>query len=73
MAAISVVRVYPIVATGYLGLKLGEALFSDGQRLRFRVLSRDPCCTVRLLSPAPLPDHQRAIEDWLAKNARSAA
>lgn len=64
-APISVVRVYPLLATR-LGIKVGQALFSDGLVARFRVLSRDPIA-VQLIGDKPLPEHERAVVEWLAK------
>jgi hypothetical protein len=59
--AISVVHIYPLLATRRLGIKVGDALMSDGETVRFRVLSRDPLA-VRLIGEARLPGHERAIE-----------
>ncbi|MBV8093808.1 MAG: hypothetical protein JO110_11340 [Acetobacteraceae bacterium] len=70
MAAISVVRITSVVTTRQFGIAVGEALLSDGVRARFRVLSRQPCCTVRLLTPSPLPEQQAAVEAWLERNGK---
>jgi hypothetical protein len=51
-APISVVRVQPVLATRHLGIKVGEALFSDGLVARFRVLSRDPV-SVHVIGTSP--------------------
>jgi hypothetical protein len=61
---ISVVRVRPLVASRRLGIKNGEALFSDALTARFGVLSRDPCA-VQLVTEIPVPEHERALTEWL--------
>ncbi|MBV8400932.1 MAG: hypothetical protein JOZ58_17730 [Acetobacteraceae bacterium] len=53
-AAISVIRVQPVRATRLLGVTVGDPRFSDGQTLRFRVLSRDPIA-VRMVTDHPQP------------------
>jgi hypothetical protein len=53
------------VAPGFCRV-IGEALFSDGLNAPFRVLSRDPV-GVRVVADEPLPQHERAIEAWLAE------
>jgi hypothetical protein len=70
-APISVVRVYPLLATG-LGIKVGQALFSDGLVARFRVLSRDPPA-VHLIGDEALPAHEQALVAWLAEQHRPTA
>ena len=69
---ITVVRVQCVLATRHLGLTVGDARFSDGLLARFRVLSRDPIA-VRMVTDRPLPAHEKAVEEWLARNARAAA
>jgi hypothetical protein len=61
-----VVRVYPIIATRRLGIKIADALMSDGETVRFRVLSRDPLA-VRAIGDGRLLGHEQAIELWLTE------
>jgi hypothetical protein len=63
--AIRVVRVYPIIATRRLGIKIADALMSD-ETVRFRVLSRDPLA-VRAIGDGRLLGHEQAIELWLTE------
>ena len=65
-AAGSVIRVQPVLATRHLGLRVGEARFSDGLIARFRVLSRDPI-GVHVLGDEATHAHERALVAWLAK------
>jgi hypothetical protein len=65
-APVSVVRIRPVLATRLLGLKIGEALFSDGSEARFRVLSRDPIA-VHVIGDEARGEHERAVVEWLAK------
>ena len=52
------------------GVMTPEALFSDGERAKFRVLSRDQCCAVRLVhGPSSGAPYELAVEDWLSRNA----
>jgi len=71
-APISVVRVSPLLATRDLGIKVGQALFSDGLVARFRVLSRDPPA-VHLIGDEALPAHKQALVAWLAGQHSPAA
>ena len=66
-ARISVVRVRPLLTTRHMGIKVGEARFSDGMVARFRVLSRDPMA-VHVIGDEPLPGHERALEAWLTEH-----
>jgi hypothetical protein len=59
-------RVQPVLTTRHVGIKVGEALFSDGLVARFRVLSRDPV-SVHVLGDQALPAHERAVVEWLAQ------
>jgi hypothetical protein len=61
-----------MLATRHVGIKVGEALFSDGLVARFRVLSRDPVA-VHVLGDEALPAHEQAVVAWLAKQRGQAA
>jgi hypothetical protein len=61
-----------VLATRRIGIELGEALFSDGLTARFRVLCRDPV-SVRVVADEPMPQHERAVEAWLAERQAEAA
>ena len=65
--AVHVARVQPVLATRHPGIKLGEALFSDGLTARFLVMNLDPI-VVHLLSDKLMPAHVRAVQAWLAAN-----
>ena len=69
---ISVVRVQPVLATRHLGIKIGEALFSDGLVARFRILNRDPPA-VHVIGDEARPDHERAVVAWLGERHTPAA
>jgi hypothetical protein len=69
---ITVVRVQPVLATRHVGIKIGEAVFSDGLVARFRVLSRDPPA-VHVLGDDTGLAHERAVVEWLAKQRSAAA
>jgi hypothetical protein len=70
--ALFVVRIYPTIAARPVGIKCGSALFSDGQRARFRALSRDPAAVRLVDGPCPTREYERAVEAWLERNARTA-
>ena len=63
---VSVIRIRPTLSERGFGIRTGTALFSDGVSARFRVLNPDPPA-VRILGDEPMPEHERAIEAWLAE------
>jgi hypothetical protein len=66
MLTLSVVSVQAVVTAANLGIKAGEARFSDGATVPFRVLSLDPL-SVLLPRKKHMPRHLQAVEEWLAK------
>ena len=65
---LTVVRILPIVTRGAgCVIQLGEVLFSDGSRARFRVSSVDPT-DVRLIDGGCLGHYQRALTEWWAEH-----
>jgi hypothetical protein len=68
---LSVISVQPVVTADNLGIKVGEALFSDGVTVPFRVLSLDPL-SVLLSARRVMPRHLQAVEEWLARHYEQA-
>ena len=67
-----VTMIRPAISERGFGIRTGTALFSDGVSARFHVLNPDPPA-VRILGDEPMPEHERAIEAWLAEQGGPAA
>ena len=65
MPSVAVSFIRPIIATRHHGITVADAHMSDHKVVRFRILGREPA-TVRLTG-GELPEHQAAIEAWLAQ------
>jgi len=57
--------VRPVITAKRRGIVIGDAHFADHRVLRFRVIGLDPV-DVQLISDEALPQHQTAIEAWIA-------
>jgi hypothetical protein len=64
---LSVVRILPIVTHGKRGIRSGEAVFSDGKTIPFRVSAIDPT-DARLVGGSVLPEHEDALRAWWAEH-----
>jgi hypothetical protein len=57
--------VRPVITAKRRGIVIGDAHFADHRVLRFRVTGLDPVA-VQLIPDEALPQHQAAIEAWIA-------
>ena len=72
MSELRVLYIRPVLATRDIGIKIGQATFSDGLTARFRILSRKPPA-VHVVGGEATPAHERAVIEWLAAQCGSAA
>jgi hypothetical protein len=61
----SIIIIRPTLSEPGFGIRTGTALFSDGVSARFQVLNADPPAVTHSRQRA-MPEHERAIEEWLA-------
>ena len=70
--SVTVTMIRQAISERGFGIRTGTALFSDGLSARFHVLNPDPPA-VRILGDEAMPEHERAVEAWLANQAGPAA